>query len=461
MPMLKQLFIMVCAIMLAQTITTTLSAQCLTAPPVPAACTGAETLATDGSTINTATTRWFYAGSATSYDNLTMNGGTLIVCGDLIVDKFFFFSGTIFIRPGARFAIGTGTGSDMQGNCAIYNYGTLELYRSIGMKNIHASALQPNVIINATSTAVFNINNNYLVIDNPFSWFVNNGNANFHGLVLDPGCAAGCICMAANSQFHIDHLVNKTFNTFNAPSGGACFSVTQLSQFCEQLTTNPSVYVCINPGHNTDSTCLVAGGKHNAWGNAQVFNVCPGCNTITILPMRFTSFTVRANAGSYRLQWKASGATANTVFRVERSIDGNRFTSIETTAIHEISPGTFYCVDEHPSNSNNYYHITCINPGTGLANSSMIVMARNVDYMSLKVYPNPFPNRFYVSLTGREPVSGVTLTSLDGQHIAIDYIWNKGSAGIDILVRQKITPGMYTLRVETTTSVYTQKITRQ
>jgi hypothetical protein len=459
--MLNQLCIMLCAGMLALASPVCLHGQCLTAPAVPAACTGSESLVTDGSTINTATTKWFYAGSATAFDNLTMNGGTLIVCGDLIVDKFFFISGTIFIRPGARFAVGTGTGSDMQGNCAIYNYGTLELYRSIGMKNVHASALQPNIIINATASSVFNINNNYLVIDNPYSWFINNGNANFHGLVLDPGCAVGCICMASNSQFHIDHLVNKTFNTFTAPSGGACFSVTQLSQFCEQLTNNPAVYACINPGHHTDSTCLVAGGKHNAWGNAQVFNVCPGCNTITILPVRFTAFIVEPYRQTYQLQWKASGYPAHSRFRVDRSADGIHFSAIETTTIAETSAGVFKCTDQYPLAGINYYRITCINPVNGLANNSMIVMARAADRVFLPVRPNPFSTHFYISLSSSAPVLDVKLSGINGQPVAIDYMFNKGTQVLEVFVTQKISPGIYTVQVKTGKGLYVQKLVQQ
>lgn len=456
--MFRKLCITLVAGILAQVLFYTARGQCLTAPAAPAACTGTESLATDGSTINTATTQWFYAGSATAYDNLTMNGGTLIVCGDLIVDKFFFHSGTIYILPGARFAIGSGTGSDMEGNCAVYNYGTFELYRSIGMKNVHASALQPNVIINATSSSVFNINNNYLVLDNPYSWFVNNGNANFHGLVLDPGCAAGAICMNSNSQFHIDHLVNKTFNTFNVPNGGACFSVTQLSQFCQQLTNNPSVYVCINPGHTTDSSCLVAGGKHNAWGNAQVFNACPGCATVTILPVRFTAFKVNTYKQSIRLEWKANNYPLHSLFRAERSADGIHFSVIETTVVNETSSGSFMCYDEHPPAGNNYYRIVCIDPVSGLRNASMIVMGKNIPQNSLPVYPNPFATHFYVTLTAGEQPTAVKLTNANGETVATQFVHEKESNRIGVYTMQKTTPGLYILHVTTSSGVYVQKL---
>jgi hypothetical protein len=455
--MFKKLCFTLCAYLLTQATFTTLQGQCLVAPPAPAACTGAEPLVADGNTLNTATTKWFYGATPTTYNTLTMNGGTLIVCGNLLVDKFYFHSGTIYIRPGGRFAIGTGIGTDMEGDCAIYNYGTLDMYRSIGMKNMHANL--PNIIINALASSVFNVNNNYLVMDNPYSWFVNNGNANFHGLVLDPGCAAGAICMANNSQFHIDHLVNKTFNTFNVPSGGACFTVTQLSQFCQQLTNNPNVYACIGSSHTTDSSCLVAGGKHNPWGSAQTFVACPSCASVTILPVHYSSFTVTTYRQAYLLKWRATGYPANNLFRVERSADGIHFTTVATTAINESSAGSFDCYDNKPLPGRNYYRIAATNAVSRVGNNSMIVMGKIIAGSFLPVYPNPFSSHFYVSLNGEDALTSLLLTNTSGQVVRTNYSNNNGT--LEVFVTQKITPGIYTLRVTTAKTVYQQKIIQQ
>lgn len=58
--------------------------QCLIAPSPPD-CTGTEALLVDDETLNTGTTKWYYGGAVTM-NSLTLNGGTLIVCGDLTID---------------------------------------------------------------------------------------------------------------------------------------------------------------------------------------------------------------------------------------------------------------------------------------------------------------------------------------------------------------------------------------
>src|SRR5438067_262697 len=145
--------------------------QCLTAPVYPL-CTGVEPQTVSGDIINTSVTKWFY-NSPTTIGTLKMNGGTLIVCSDLTVDKFYMDSGTIVIQPGARFVIGSGIGSGMQlfGNSRIYNYGVFECRRNLSLENAYASLSKPNIFINATTNSVFKMPGLYFVINNPYSWF--------------------------------------------------------------------------------------------------------------------------------------------------------------------------------------------------------------------------------------------------------------------------------------------------
>ena len=116
-----------------------IQAQCISAPSPPD-CNGTESLVTDNETINAGVDRWFY-GAAATFGSLTMNGGTLTVCGDLTIDRFYMDSGTIYVRPGARFVIGSGIGAGLilKGHSYLYNYGTFEIQRNLSLDNGWAS----------------------------------------------------------------------------------------------------------------------------------------------------------------------------------------------------------------------------------------------------------------------------------------------------------------------------------
>jgi hypothetical protein len=150
-PMPKTIFL---SLLLISCLSLSSFSQCLTSLPPPA-CNGTEPLVTDGETLNGGTTKWYY-GATAMINSLTLDGGTLVVCGDLTVDKFYMDRGTIFIRPGGRFVIGSGVGAGLQfkGDCSIYNYGTCEVQRNLSLEN-NATAATPNKVINASSSSVF------------------------------------------------------------------------------------------------------------------------------------------------------------------------------------------------------------------------------------------------------------------------------------------------------------------
>jgi hypothetical protein len=262
-----------------------LHSQCLVAPPAPA-CTGTGPLAVNGETLNAGTTKWWYGASAT-IDNLTLNGGELIVCGNLTIDKLTFNAGTLFVLPGASFVIGGGIGTtlQLQGGCYVYNYGTVTCYRNLALDNAHVSAVQPNVFINAGAASVLDISYSWFVINNPWSWFVNNGKASFHGIITDPLSSAGSVCLGDKSQTYQTVLINNAANAYATPAGLSCLSVNEHSYLCNRVTADPGLNACLGAAHITDSSCMVSAGKPNAWGSAYLMKNCATCAGLVLLPV--------------------------------------------------------------------------------------------------------------------------------------------------------------------------------
>jgi hypothetical protein len=269
---------------ICQLISLPVFSQCVQPPPLDD-CNGTEPTLTDNETLGTGAKKWYY-GAAAVYNQVTIRGGTLVVCGDLTFTNFYLDSGTIVIRPGARLRIGGGAGIVLRGNTSIYNYGTFDVTSNLVLDNSWASATKPNVLINATTTSVFSMSHQYFVINNPYSFFVNNGRADFHGIITDPAAASGSVCLGNTGQTTMRVLYNKSRKPYVAPTGTACVQVSQFSQFLDTLTASPNINVCLGPSHTSDASC--GGCRPNAWGPANIFNSCNSCGDIQVLSIRRT-----------------------------------------------------------------------------------------------------------------------------------------------------------------------------
>jgi hypothetical protein len=272
--------------LLLTAIAATLHGQCLTAPP-PDNCLGTEPSPSNAEVLGVGTKKWHY-GAPAVFSQLTLRGGTLVVCTELTINDFIMDSGTVVVRPGATLHLGSGAGIVLRGNSALYNYGTLELLANLVLDNTWVSAAKPNVVINATSSAFFKMSNQYFVINNPFSFFVNNGRSDFHGIITDYGAAIGSVCLGTASQTNMTVLYNNRKDTYVAPGGAACVRVSQYSQFRDTLTDQPNVNVCLGSAHTSDA-CGAC--RPNAWGTPYINQFCSDCATITLLTVQPRNLT--------------------------------------------------------------------------------------------------------------------------------------------------------------------------
>jgi hypothetical protein len=253
--------------------------QCMIAPPVEP-CVGNEATVSDNETILLGTKKWHYGAPAT-FNQLTLRGGTLIVCTELTINVLNMDSGTIVIRPGAKLtAGGGGSGMIWRGNCAVYNHGRFEITSNISFEGPYATAAKPNILMNVTASSSCRAFN-YFVINNPFSYFVNNGLSEFHGIITDNNAVAGSVCLGRGSQVKQTVLINKVKDAYSVPYGLACVSVYQFSQLTDTLTNDPKLLICLGSSH---SSATGGTNKPNAWGipTAHVFSACNSCADVAL-----------------------------------------------------------------------------------------------------------------------------------------------------------------------------------
>lgn len=393
-----------------------MAAQCK--PAVPSQpCNGTETLVVDNETINLGTTKWYY-GATTTMNSLTMNGGKLIVCGDLTIDKFYMDSGQIIINPGARFVIGSGIGSglDLKGKSEIYNYGTLECQRNLSLQGGWASPTKPNIIMNASNASVFRMPNQYFVINNPNSWFINAGTAQFWGLITDLQAAPSSVCLVIRSVTQMAVLINKVANSYTIPVGSACVYVFQFSQHFGPLTNVHNLFVCLSAGHTSDTGCIPFGCTPNNWGAAQVFTNCSGCAALATLPSGFSSFSLNQFNGLNQLNWGMDREAGTCRFYIEHSGDGHHFSILDSL---EGTINRSYTYTDRSSSSFpvQYYRIRCVDRNSGQAITSKTISSTEKQNI-LEIFPSPFSESFFVRISDNEWVQRVRLTGADGKAIS-------------------------------------------
>lgn len=394
------------------------TAQCPVAPAaVP--CTGTEALVTADETLLTGTTKWYY-GTVATFNSLTLKGGKLVICGDLTIDKFYMESGEIIVNPGGRFVIGSGLGEGLilRGGCAIYNHGTLEIQRNLSLDN-GATLAAPNILVNARWNAVFKMSNQYFVINNPHSWFVNNGSAQFWGIITDPQSSPGSICLGPSSTTTMAVLINKVANTYRVSSGNACVYVHQFSEFFGSLTNSPNLFVCLSAGHTSNSGCIPFGCMPNAWGSAQVITSCSNCASLGVLPLQFISFFVEENNNQLRLQWEFDRNIINYIFYVERSANGKNFFVLDSLAAGSGKNFSYKDVAAPPGRS--YYRIRAVEKSSGRSVTSKIISHSLRRPARGTIYPSPFSRTFMVALPAGTVLEKISAFDLAGRPIGINY----------------------------------------
>jgi hypothetical protein len=430
-----------------------LYSQCITPPAFPV-CNGTEPLVVNSDNITVTQTKYFYGAPAT-VSNVKLSGGTLVVSGNLTLSDLVLDSGMIFIHPSATLIITNGGGLVLRGNSAIYNKGIFQCMGNIVLDNTYVTAAKPNALFNDV-LAQWKMQNQYFVINNPFSWFVNNGLAEFHGIITDPLSAPGCICLGDHSHTNLTVLYNKAKNTYVVPTGAACLSVSQYSQFYDTLTAFPSLNVCLGNLHNSDATCTAWGCKPNAWGAAQVVVGCSTCRAVlTLLPLNFQTVSATAYSNYNEIKWEMGEERTGVLFYVERSEDGRNFKTVDSVRSRQQT--RFSIKDFRNTTGMAYYRIVASDPdGRKQVSKTMAVRQQPVD---AELFPNPFYDQLNLTLPAGTNARTIEITDALG-HTVQTFLTEPGRNNITLHF-SNLAPGLYYLMLKGGQASHVYKILKK
>jgi hypothetical protein len=430
-------------------------AQCITAPP-PEECTGSEPSPGDNETLPVGIKKYYY-GAPAVFNSLKLDGGTLVVCSDLTINNFTMDSGIVFIRPGARLRIGGGAGLMLKGNAAIYNFGTFECSSNFNLDPNWATPEKPNIVYNDAG-GIFKMSNQYFVVTNANSYFINNGYAEFWGLITDYNAGKNTVCLGDKSTMSMAFLLNNTKHAYTASSGFACIYVFQGSQNRDTLTTSNRINICLGSSHSPLGCggCPVVG-----WGAAQVFPACDACTNITILPLRMSDLAVTASHNDNRLTWKTNMACNEYVFYTERSVDGKPFMTISTVPGANEASYVYAAADHEPPAGTAYYRVRAVHTGTKQEYVSAIVkVSRNDKPVRVSVSPNPTTGLINIRWNEDREPQAIIITNLAGAVVYQRSVGTVHGNNITVQLPASMPRGQYVLKMVYRNEVVIQQLTR-
>ncbi|WNJ20866.1 T9SS type A sorting domain-containing protein [Pontibacter sp. G13] len=404
------------------------------ASPLPIGdCSGGNGEASNGQNINSGQTFWF-AGNATFPAGVNLNGGTLRVCGTLILSTISFNSGTIIVEEAGSLTINGSSTLNFNGNKTVSNRGQLTINRSITMQN------QNNLIINA-ATGIFEMTGgNYtLEINSATSNFVNSNLATIDNLFIQGSTSPGAVCLGFGSQLIIPgDLNNNQAGGKDAPEGTGCVQYFGNAQLNADLATTSNVFVCRAPGSTT------SGGA--GFGSATVQENCTTCQTS--LPIEMAAFEASQQGTRNRITWITSREINNDRFEIERAQIAGGWDAIGTVAgagtSNEGQHYTFW--DATPAPGTNFYRLKQIDLDGSTTYSPIVSVEQSpARSKQLEVFPNPATDKAWVQLSAGSSQT-VEILNVSGGRLSQQLQSSTTSSELIQLDLSQLPSGIYVIR---------------
>jgi len=180
------------------------------------------------------------------------------------------------------------------------------------------------------------------------------------------------------------------------------------------------------------------------------------------LPVTLNSFKVQRVGLINSLTWNTSQELNSKYFSVEHSIDGVHFNSIgEVKAAGNSSVALTYRLDDkNPGKGINYYRLRLVDIDDSGKYSS-IVTVRNSGTTGFTIYPNPVKTTMLIDMDAEKAGNAyVNITGMDGRIVynrQVSLIQGNNNFSINL---GNFSKGTYTIRVQSGSSVYTQKFSK-
>jgi hypothetical protein len=230
--------------------------------------------------------------------------------------------------------------------------------------------------------------------------------------------------VALRAQFGVRYTCNEAtqqevelsfFDNFNGKPRYAVVSPGRTVVIQWQLDSGGAWVVLINGnpvGFNPADTPEPPLSSYN--GLNQCASDPPQVFSTAVLPVDWVSFSGRALPGSgVRLDWSTINERDNLGFHVERFTDGDwsRIGFVAAVSTERAATFEYTFLDEAPIIGSSTYRIAQEDYDGTISYSKMILIEFDAAIQSLKVYPNPAPDR--LRLSGIDPEAEASVEIVD------------------------------------------------
>jgi hypothetical protein len=182
------------------------------------------------------------------------------------------------------------------------------------------------------------------------------------------------------------------------------------------------------------------------------------------LPVVLTSFTGQASSTGNILRWTTASETSSDYFEVERSTNGEEFTKIGQLAAAGTTTATHsYLFTDAAATATSYYRLRQVDFDGTASYSPVVTLAASPRVLSTTkpvAYPTIFTNELSVALPGADAQAAtVALLTADGRPVYNRSV-QLSAAPQGLAELPTLAPGIYLLRVATTTGTTTQRVVR-
>ena len=167
------------------------------------------------------------------------------------------------------------------------------------------------------------------------------------------------------------------------------------------------------------------------------------------LPIQFVDFALAQLKGEVSLSWSTTGSINTTRYIIERSCNGEKFSSLgQVNSLKLSSDGKYNFVDNQPFSGKTFYRIVNVDAAGKETYSKVLMIDLNIKEHNLILYPNPatMHTQLLYNSDATENVA-IQIVDLIG-HSVIAERWSvvKGNNSI-LLNLSKLTVGFYFIKI--------------
>ncbi len=430
----------------------------------PATLTTSNAAGVDGS-ITTTGLRTFGAGSHYIFNTTTTtpfstsvtstSAGNITANANLTLNQNVSASGTLTLASGVKITVPAIDTLKITSGTAISGANSTS-YIVTGVSGANTGVLEMDNISSATlfpiGTATY-----YLPVTLTPSAASNFCVNVFQGATAD-GTLTGTAFTAGQKANIVDAIwnINQTSGSGSTTVGLAWQSALEGSTFTGLTNLGISRYnsgwlASIGSGNNTTNTASASFSTFGAFG-VSGFGAT--------LPVQFGDVKASLKNSDVEVAWKILTEINTSNYVVERSSDGNNFSTAGSVAATGSSHYSF--TDVNPYSGSNYYRIKAVDKDGSTKYSNVVrVNTTAANTASMSVYPNPVQNKIInIQLSGLSNANyTLSLINTNGQQVVAKQLGTlNGNTSISVPLNSLVPTGMYTVIIKSDTKQFQQLV---